>query len=84
MSEHKSVFKAEQERSVLFRGKEIATADLKDGKGYVSVRSFCDAFGLGQRAQRRRLQWKKKFLRTLYCHHPADQRKRENGRIVLD
>jgi len=62
MSEQKSVFKPEQERSVLFRDKEIATADLKDGKGYVSVRSFCDAFGLDQRAQRRRLQRKKSFF----------------------
>ena len=49
------VFKPEQERKLLFRGKEIATADLRDGKGYVSVRSLCDAFGLDQRAQRRRL-----------------------------
>ncbi len=38
-----------------FRDKEIATADLKDGKGYVSIRSLCQAFGLDQRAQRKRL-----------------------------
>ncbi len=44
-----------QERSLNFRGKEIATANLKDGKGYVSVRSLCEAFGLDQRAQRKRL-----------------------------
>ena len=48
-------FKPEQERKLAFRGKEIATADLRDGKGYVSVRSLCEAFGLDQRAQRRRL-----------------------------
>jgi hypothetical protein len=39
----------------MFQGKEIATANLKDGQGYVSVRSLCDAFGLDARAQRRRL-----------------------------
>lgn len=44
-----------QERSLNFRSKEIATANLKDGKGYVSVRSLCEAFGLDQRAQRKRL-----------------------------
>jgi hypothetical protein len=43
------------ERKLLFRDKEIATANLKDGKGYVSVRSLCEAFGLEQRAQRKRL-----------------------------
>lgn len=50
-----SAFRPQQERKLSFRGKEIATADLKDGKGYVSVRSLCEAFGLEQRAQRRRL-----------------------------
>ncbi len=49
------VFRPEKERKLNFRGKEIDTADLKDGKGYVSLRSLCDAFGLDQRAQRRRL-----------------------------
>jgi hypothetical protein len=49
------VFRPERERKLAFRDKEIATADLKDGKGYVSVRSLCDAFGLDQRAQRKRL-----------------------------
>jgi hypothetical protein len=62
MTKPLKTFKPEQERSILFRGKEIATADLRDGKGYVSVRSFCDAFGLDQRAQRRRLQRKKSFF----------------------
>jgi hypothetical protein len=50
-----SVFRPVSERKLVFRGKEILTADLKDGKGYVSLRSLCDAFGLDQRAQRRRL-----------------------------
>jgi len=49
------VFKPKSERSLPFRGKEIATADLADGKGYVSLRSLCDAFGLDPRAQRKRL-----------------------------
>lgn len=49
------VFRPERERKLLFRQREIATADLKDGKGYVSVRSLCDAFGLDSRAQRKRL-----------------------------
>ncbi len=54
-SSESSVFRPASERALVFRGKQIATADLKDGKGYVSVRSLCDAFGLEQRAQRRRL-----------------------------
>lgn len=49
------VFKPLRERSLLFRGMEIATADLRDGQGYVSIRSLCAAFGLDQRAQRKRL-----------------------------
>jgi len=49
------VFKPRSERSLEFRGHQIATADLADGKGYVSLRSLCDAFGLDARAQRKRL-----------------------------
>jgi hypothetical protein len=49
------VFYPERQRSLAFRGKEIITADLRDGNGYVSVRSLSDAFGLDQRAQRKRL-----------------------------
>ncbi len=55
MPEESPVFHPERERKLLFRGREIATADLKDGRGYVSVRSLCEAFGLDQRAQRKRL-----------------------------
>ncbi len=55
MPDETPVFRPERERSLLFRGQEIATADLKDGRGYVSVRALCDAFGLDQRAQRKRL-----------------------------
>jgi hypothetical protein len=55
MSDEMPVFRPERERKLLFRGKEIATADLRDGKGYISVRSLCDAFGLDSRAQRKRL-----------------------------
>ena len=56
------IFEPESERSLTFRGKEIATADLKDGQGYVSVRSLCDAFGLDQRAQRQRLQRQQSYF----------------------
>lgn len=49
------VFHPDRERSLTFRGKQILTADLRDGRGYVSLRSLCDAFGLDSRAQRRRL-----------------------------
>ncbi len=45
-----------RERTLPFRGRLIATADLKDGKGYVSVRSLCDCFGLDPRSQRKRLE----------------------------
>lgn len=55
MPEETPIFRPIRERSLIFRGKEIATADLNDGKGYVSVRSLCAAFGLEQRAQRKRL-----------------------------
>ncbi len=51
-----------RERSMAFRGKEIATADLKDGKGYVSIRSLCEAMGLDPRAQRKRLMRKQTFF----------------------
>ena len=55
MTDSIMVFRPERERKLLFWGKEIATADLKDGKGYVSVRSLCEAFGIDGRAQRKRL-----------------------------
>lgn len=55
MNDETTVFRPQQERMLDFRGKQIATADLKDGKGYVSIRSLCEAFGLSQRAQRNRL-----------------------------
>ncbi len=55
MTDETPVFRPERERRLAFRGKEIATADLRDGKGYISVRSLCEAFGLDPRAQRKRL-----------------------------
>ena len=58
------VFRPERERKLVFRDKEIATADLKDGKGYVSVRSLCEAFGLDQRAQRKRLIRQQGYFET--------------------
>jgi hypothetical protein len=56
------VFRPERERLILFRGKEIATADLRDGKGYVSIRSLCQAFGLDPRAQRKRLMRQQNYF----------------------
>ncbi len=55
MTAESPVFRPERERSLLFHQQQIATADLRDGKGYVSLRSLCLAFGLDQRAQRKRL-----------------------------
>jgi hypothetical protein len=55
MTDEMPAFYPERQRKIVFRGQEIATADLKDGKGYVSIRSLCDAFGLDPRAQRKRL-----------------------------
>ncbi len=55
-------FRPVRERTIQFRGKEIATADLRDGKGYVSIRSLCAAFGLDQRAQRKRLMRQQNFF----------------------
>ncbi len=55
MTDEMPAFRPVRERTLLFRGKEIHTADLRDGKGYVSVRSLCEAFGLDNRAQRKRL-----------------------------
>ena len=55
MTDELPAFQPVQERKLRFREREIATADLKDGQGYVSVRSLCEAFGLDGRAQRKRL-----------------------------
>jgi hypothetical protein len=55
-------FRPERERVIQFRGKEIATADLKDGRGYVSIRSICQVFGLEPRAQRKRLMRSQNFF----------------------
>ena len=57
-----SVFRPARERKLLFRDKHILTADLKDGQGYVSIRSLCEAFGLDQRAQRRRLMRQQSYF----------------------
>lgn len=55
MTEEMPAFRPLRERTLLFHGRPILTADLKDGKGYVAVRSLCEAFGLDARAQRKRL-----------------------------
>ncbi len=64
MPEESPVFHPERERKLTFRGQEIATADLKDGRGYVSVRSLCEAFGLDPRAQRKRLLRQQGYFET--------------------
>lgn len=75
MPDETPVFSPERERKLLFRGREIATADLKDGKGYVSVRSLCEAFGLEQRAQRKRLMrqqgYFEPFTATIFITTPG-------------
>jgi hypothetical protein len=55
MPDETPVFRPVRERTLSFQGREIATADLKDGKGYVSIRSLSEAFGLEHRSQRKRL-----------------------------
>jgi len=45
-----------RQRILAFRGQDLFTADLKDGQGYVSLRSLCAAFGLDVRSQRKRLE----------------------------
>lgn len=55
-------FRPIRERTLPFRGKELATADLNDGKGYISIRSICNAFGLDNRAQRKRLMRNQNFF----------------------
>lgn len=45
-----------RERTLSFRGQNLLTADLKDGQGYVSLRSLCAAFGLDVSSQRKRLE----------------------------
>src|SRR3990170_4007566 len=52
-----------RERELLFRGREIQTADLKDNQGYVSFNSLCDAFGLDRRGQRQRLARQDNYYR---------------------
>ena len=51
------------ERKILFRGKEIQTADLPDNQGYVALNSLCDAFGLDRRGQRQRLERQGSYFR---------------------
>lgn len=62
MTDEPPVFIPERQRTLMFRGKEITTADLKDGKGYVSIRSLCEAFGLSPRAQRNRLMRQQSYF----------------------
>ena len=62
MTDELPVFRPERQRKVDFRGKELVIADLRDGKGYATVRSMCDAFGLDPRAQRKRLMRQQSYF----------------------
>jgi len=62
MTDELPVFRPERQRKVDFRGKELVIADLRDGKGYATVRSLCDAFGLDPRAQRKRLMRQQSYF----------------------
>lgn len=62
MTSEEPFFRPIRQRKLEFRGKEMATADLPDGHGYISVRSMCEAFGLDPRAQRRRLMRQQGFF----------------------
>ena len=62
MTDELPVFRPERQRNVDFRGKELVIADLRDGKGYATVRSLCDAFGLDPRAQRKRLMRQQSYF----------------------
>ncbi len=55
MTDELPVFRPQRQRVLQFRGKELVTADLRDGRGYISLRSLCEAFGLDPRPQRKRL-----------------------------
>ncbi len=62
MTDELPVFRPERQRKIDFRGKELVIADLRDGKGYATVRSLCDAFGLDPRAQRKRLMRQQSYF----------------------
>lgn len=64
MAIERPVFIPESEDTLIFQGYKISTADLKDGKGYVSIRSLCDVFRLDQRAQRRRLLRQRNYFES--------------------
>ena len=51
-----SVHHPVRESTLVFRGKDISTAELNSGFGYVSLNALCDAFGIQRKAQRRRLR----------------------------
>ena len=51
-----------RQRTLLFQGTAILTADLRDGQGYVAINSLCDAFGLDRRGQRQRLMRQQSYF----------------------
>ena len=62
MPESSSSFSPESQQTLTFQGQEIVTAELKDGLGYVSINSLCDAFGLNRRGQRQRLMRQQNYF----------------------
>jgi hypothetical protein len=62
MSKDMPVFTPQSQRELLFQGKHITTAELKDGQGYVSINSLCDAFSLDRRGQRQRLMRQQNYF----------------------
>ena len=57
-----AVFYPVRERKISFRGKEMVTADSKDGGGTVSNRSLCEAFSKDRPSQRKRLMRQQGFF----------------------
>ena len=55
MSDEKALVPVEQ-KEVEFYGDELTAIRAKDGQIYVAVRQLCDALGLDDRSQRRRIQ----------------------------
>ena len=56
----------QSEGELVFRGKQVKTATMPNGQGFVSLRSLCDAFDIYFSAQRQRL-----YRTAIYREHSA-------------
>lgn len=56
----------QKESVILFRGRELKTATMANGQGFVSLKSLCEAFGISYKAQRRRL-----YRTEIFTQHSA-------------